>query len=86
VEAAKVNLRAAVTEQMKEDDIRWHGWYRRHGGEFALIGDYFGGGDATSVLLVLAAIALLWKMAQQAPPATVAVAAKPKSSQSRRKR
>ena len=85
VEAARVDLRAAITEQMKEDDIRWHGWYRRHGGEFELIGDHFGG-DATSVILALAAIALLWKMAQQAPAATVAVAAKPRSSRSRRKR
>ena len=39
---------------MKEDDTIWHGWYRRHGGEFELIGDHFGGSDATSVLLVLA--------------------------------
>ena len=71
---------------MKEDDTLWHGWYRRHGGEFDLIGDHFGGSDATSVLLVLAAMGLLWKMAQQAPQFSVAAAEKPKSSRSRRKR
>ena len=63
-EPAKADLRAAIAERLKEDDTVWHGWYRRHGGEFELIGDHFGGSDATSVLLVLAAIGLLWKMAQ----------------------
>ena len=48
VEAAKVDLRAAIAERLKEDADLWHGWYRRHGGEFNLIGDHFGGGDATS--------------------------------------
>jgi uncharacterized membrane protein YoaK (UPF0700 family) len=93
LEAAKVDLRAAIAERLKEDDTIWRGWYRRNGGEFALIGDHFGGGDATSVLLALAALGLLWKMAlvrqaapRQAPRVIVAAAGKPKSSRSRHKR
>ena len=90
LEPAKVDLRAAIAERLKEDEVNWHGWYRRHGGEFELIGDHFGGGDATSVLLALAALGLLWKMAQRtdqgAPRLTVADAGKPKSSRPRHKR
>ncbi|MCX6631252.1 MAG: hypothetical protein NTW28_26875 [Candidatus Solibacter sp.] len=85
VEAAKLDLRAAIAERLKEDEALWHGWYRRHGGEFELIGDHFGGGDATSVLLALAATALLWNMAQQARRLNAVAAAKPKSSRSRYK-
>jgi hypothetical protein len=97
-EQAKVDLRAAIAERVQEDDTIWHGWYRRHGGEFDLIGDHFGGGDATSVLLVLAALGLLGKMlqigrmvqmgsrAQPAPRVSAPAAAKPKSSRSRYKR
>jgi hypothetical protein len=97
-EQAKVDLRAAIAERLQEDDTIWHGWYRRHGGEFELLGDHFGGSDATPVLLVLAAIGLLGKMVQlarmgpsgkvtqSAPRLSVPVAAKPKSSRSRYKR
>jgi hypothetical protein len=96
VEPAKVDLRAAIADRLQEDDITWHGWYRRHGGEFELIGDHFGGGDATSVLLALAAAGLLWRMAQRPDHSdrpggglsrvTVAAARKPKSWRSRYKR
>ena len=71
---------------MAEDDKYWHGWYRRHGGELGLIGDQFGGGDVTSVLLVLAAMGLVWKMAQMAPNVSGPAVEKPKSSRSRHKR
>jgi hypothetical protein len=86
VEAAKVDLRAAIAERLKEDEVNWHGWYRRNGGELELIGDHFGGGDATSVLLALAAMALLWQMARQVPRVTLAAAVQTKSSRSRPKR
>ncbi len=86
VEAAKVDLRAAIAERLKEDEVNWQGWYRRNGGEFELIGDHFGGGDATSVLLAVAALALLWQMARQAPRVTLAAAVQTKSSRSRHKR
>ena len=86
LEPARADLRAAIAERLKEDETMWHGWYRRHGGEFELIGDHFGGGDVPSVLLALAAIGLLWRMAQQAPRLNAAAAAKPKSSRSRYKR
>jgi hypothetical protein len=90
VEPARADLRAAIGERLKEDEVNWHGWYRRNGGEFELIGDHFGGGDVTSVLLALAALGLLWRMArrrdQGVPRVTVAAAAKPRSSPSRRKR
>jgi hypothetical protein len=97
-EQAKVDLRAAIAERLQEDDTIWHGWYGRHGGGFDLIGDHFGGGDTTSVLLVLAALGLLGKMvqigrmvpvgapAQSAPRLSASAAAKPKSSRSRYKR
>jgi hypothetical protein len=87
MEPAKADLRAAIAERLKEDEVNWHGWYRRNGGEFELIGDHFGDGDATSVLLALAALGLLWLMArrpdQAVPRVTVAAAAKPKSSRPR---
>ena len=91
LEQAKVDLRAAIAERLLEDQVFWHGWYRRNGGEFELIGDHFGGGDETSVLLALAALGLLGSMALQAPrvtfpAATAAAAGKPKSSRSRQKR
>jgi hypothetical protein len=86
LDQAKVDLRAAIAERLKEDETVWHGWYGRHGGEFELIGDHFGGSDATSVLLALAAIGLLWKMAQLAPRVSAPAAVKPKSSRSRHKR
>jgi hypothetical protein len=86
LDQARTDLRAAIVERWKEDDTIWHGWYSRNGGELELIGDHFGGGDATSVLLALAAMGLLWTMARQAPPVTVADAGKPKSSRPRHKR
>lgn len=86
VEPARADLRAAIAERLKEDEVNWHGWYRRNGGEFELIGDHFGGGDVTSALLALAALGLLWRMARQVPRVTVAAAGKPRSSPSRRKR
>jgi hypothetical protein len=96
VDAARVDLRAAIADQLKEDDTLWHGWYARHGGEITLFGDHFDG-DAASLLLVLVAIGLLAKMAllakttpepaaAAAPRLTAAAAAKPRSSRSPRKR
>ena len=54
-----------------EDETLWHGWYRRHGGQIEMIGDHFPG-DITTILLVLAALALLAQMARQIPAATMA--------------
>ena len=95
VDAARADLRAAVAEQLKEDDTLWHGWYARHGGEITLLGDRFDG-DAPSILLVLVAIGLLARMAllarttpqpaAAAPRLIAAAAAKPRSSRSPRKR
>jgi hypothetical protein len=86
LEPAKANLRASIADHLKEDDLYWNGWYRRHGGEITMLGDHFGGSEVPSVLLVLAAAGLLWKMAQSAPPVSAPAAAKPKSSRSRHKR
>jgi hypothetical protein len=87
VDAARADLRAAITERLQEDARLWGGWYRRHGGEIALLGDHLGEGDAASVLLAVLAVGLLWKMARQVPPPlTAPAAAKPASSRSRRKR
>jgi hypothetical protein len=94
VDAARADLRAAVAEQLKEDDTLWHGWYRRHGGEITLFGDHFDG-DAASVLLVLVAVGLLARMAllakmtpqpADAPRLIAPAAVKPRSSRSPRKR
>jgi hypothetical protein len=85
-EPAKANLRASIADHLKEDDVYWHGWYQRHGGEITMLGDHFGGSEVPSLLLVLAAMGLLWKMAQSAPRLSAPVAAKPKSSRSRYKR
>jgi hypothetical protein len=84
--AARVILRSGIADKVQEDDKYWLGWYRRHGGELELIGDHFGDSDVPTVLLVAAAMGLLWKMARPAPRVTVAAAGKPKSSRARRKR
>jgi hypothetical protein len=63
----------------------WHGWYRNHGGEVVFFGDHFGSNNATSALLVLLAIAVLWKMAQYVPRPPVAEAI-PTRPRPRRKR
>ena len=94
LEPVKVDFRAAIAGQLEEDQRVWHGWYRRHGGEFQLLGDHFGAGDASSVELVLAAMGLLFPLASQAwrMPAGAprgpkhATAATSKSSRSRHKR
>jgi hypothetical protein len=93
---AKVNLRQAIAEKLRDDDKYWRGWYRHHGGAIEMIGDRFGGGDAASALLALAALgllcgmALLGKMAPRPDQAvsrvTAAAAVKPRSSRSRHKR
>jgi hypothetical protein len=91
-EPAKANLRASMVDRLKEDEVYWHGWYRRHGGEMTMLGDHFGDSEIPTVLLVLAAIGLLSKMAvlrrtpQPATRVNAPAAAKPKSSRSRYKR
>ena len=90
-EPAKANLRASLVDRLKEDEVYWHGWYRRHGGEITMLGDHFGGSEIPTVLLVLTAIGLLWKMAvlgntAQSARVNAPAAAKPKSSRSRYKR
>ena len=85
-EPAKANLRASQVDRLKEDEVYWHGWYRRHGGEITMLGDHLGDSEVPTAILVLVAIGLLWKMAQAAPPLSAAIAAKPKSSRSRYKR
>jgi hypothetical protein len=85
-EPAKANLRASMVDRLKEDDVYWHGWYRRHGGEITMLGDHFGDSEVPTAFLVLVAIGLLWKMAQAAPRLNAPAAAKPKSSRSRYKR
>ena len=95
-EPAKVNLRQAIAEKLRDDDKYWRGWYRHHGGAIEMIGDRFGGGAAASALLALAVLGLLCRMAllgkmaprpdQGVPRVTAAAAAKPRSSRSRHKR
>jgi hypothetical protein len=69
--ASRPMFRGAMREKLVEDDKYWHGWYRTHGGEITYLGDWFGDSDIPSVLLALAAIGLLWKLAAPAPVAPV---------------
>jgi hypothetical protein len=98
-EAGRIEFRAAMREKLDEDDKYWRGWYRRHGGQIGFIGDWFDDSIVPSVLLAMAALGVLWRLARLAPAAgetvseavsgTVSVnraAAKPTSSRSRRKR
>jgi hypothetical protein len=86
--ASRVNFRAQMTEKLGEDEKYWHGWFARHGGEITYLGDWFGDSDIPSVLLALAAVALLWKLAMPPAPAVrpIRAAAGVKTPQSRRKR
>jgi hypothetical protein len=87
-EAAKAAIRPTLDRTIDDEERVWHGWYRDHGGETVFFGDHFGGGRAPLVLLALAGIAVLWKMARMMPPAQAAAtpAPKPRSSRSRYKR
>jgi hypothetical protein len=90
LEAGRVDFRQAMREKLEDDQKYFHGWYREHGGQIGFLGDLAGDNDVPSLLLALAAAGLLWKLAQAAmtAPAVSAApaAAKPRSSQSRRKR
>jgi hypothetical protein len=95
LEAGRADLRQAMQEKLAEDQKYFRGWYQAHGGQVGFLGDSFGEGMLPSALLLLAAAGLLWKLAKMAPAASEAVsaaasenrgAAKPKSSQARRKR
>jgi hypothetical protein len=68
VEPARADLRATLAERARDDDSLWHGWYRRNGGQIEMIGDYFPG-DITTIMLILAALALMAQMARQLPAA-----------------
>jgi hypothetical protein len=82
----KAAIRPTLDQAIRDDERIWHGWYRNHGGEIVFFGDHFGSGDATSVLLVLLAISVLWKMAQIAPRTRPAIVSKAAPSRPRKKR
>jgi hypothetical protein len=89
LEGARNALRAGLAEKLAEDQKYFRGWYAAHGGQVGFLGDAFGEGMIPSAALLLAAGWLLWTLAKMAPAAEVSAplaAAKPKSSQSRRKR
>jgi hypothetical protein len=92
LEAGRVEFRQAIGEKLEEDQKYFRGWYREHGGEVGFLADLVGESDVPLVLLALAALGVLWKLARTLPPDEVPAisapraAAKPRSSQSRRKR
>ncbi|HTT65961.1 MAG TPA: hypothetical protein VMG35_29125 [Bryobacteraceae bacterium] len=61
-EAAKMTARQGLARMKAEDAALWEGWYERHGGETAFLGDQFGAGDATSAVLLLMFAGLMWKL------------------------
>ena len=67
LEVGRAGFRKAMREKLNEDERYWRGWYRVHGGEIVFLGDWFGGSDVPAVLLALAAVGVLWKLAKLAP-------------------
>lgn len=87
MDTARAIFNGGMNEKLAEDDKFWHGWFARHGGEITYLGDWFGDSDIPSVLLAIAAIGLLWKLAMPVKaPVVVRVPLKPMAVSSRRKR
>ncbi|HXK02354.1 MAG TPA: hypothetical protein VMS37_08125 [Verrucomicrobiae bacterium] len=89
-EQTKAAIRPTLEQSLRDEGRVWHGWYRNHGGEIVFLGDHFGDSDATSVVMLLLAMGLLWKMGRRVPRPRVIAAApsparKPRSSRSRYK-
>ena len=97
LEAARPDFRQAMTEKLGEDQKYFRGWYRDHGGQVGFLGDMAGDNELPSVLLLLAAAGLLWKLGKMASQireagkrayltdAGLTGAGKPRSSKGRRK-
>jgi hypothetical protein len=81
---AQETAREGLQEVVNQDDALYGGWYKRNGGETTYFGDHFGDSDLTSVLLVIGAAAILWKLARYAPPRALQRA--PVKSAARKKR
>jgi hypothetical protein len=91
-EAARPDFRQAMKEKLDEDQKYFRGWYRDHGGQVGFLGDMAGDNELPSVLLVLAAAGLLWKLGKMArqirgtgQEAYPTSGVKPRSSKGRRK-
>jgi len=68
LEPARAEARKRLDQMTQEDTTLWHGWYRRNGGETMYLGDHFGPGDETSVLLVLLFAGLIGKLVMSILP------------------
>ncbi len=77
VEPSKAAVLPTIEQAVRDDEKFWHGWYRRHGGEIEFFGDHFGSSDATSVLLAVGALGLLWKLSRHVPKAPPKPSPKP---------
>jgi hypothetical protein len=86
LEPSKAALRPTLDKVLAEEESIWHGWYRNHGGEIVFFGDHFGSGDLTSALLVLLAVALLWKMSRLVPRVPPAIPLKAAPARPRKRR
>ena len=86
--ATRAAFRSAMTGGLAEDEMFWHGWFARHGGEMVYLGDWLGDSDVPSALLLLTAAGLLVMLARPEPVRAVSAvsAVKAKAAPSRRKR
>jgi hypothetical protein len=67
VQPSKAAVLPTIEQSLRDDERIWHGWYRRHGGEIEFFGDGFGSGDATSVVLAMGAMGMLWMLSRRVP-------------------
>jgi 4-amino-4-deoxy-L-arabinose transferase-like glycosyltransferase len=68
-------VRASLQELAGEDRAAWGGWFSRHGGSVAFIGDAFGEGWVPCALLWALWLGLLWMLWRHLPPAAAPVQA-----------
>jgi hypothetical protein len=66
LDPSRAALRSEIAGPLKEDETMWHGWFARHNGEVLMLGDHFGEGDGSTVLLAFGALALLWQLGKSA--------------------
>jgi hypothetical protein len=86
LEPTKAAARPTLEQTIRDDQRVWRGWYRNHGGEMVFFGDDFGSTDATSALLALLGIGVLWRMARQVPRPVIVKAASTRPPPPRKRR
>ena len=85
-EAAKTDARRKLLNMTTADSKFWGGWYRRNDGEVMFLGDWFGGSNFSSAVLLLLFTALMWTLARAIPKATAKAAPAPIRVRKRRRK